>query len=344
MVHGGRPSAGVVRQWWLAVGALLCCLVGASVVLLLVGETWLAGLYAILAVFVVVGWSRFRRAWASVRLAPRPTLTAPALDAVGAKAIGPRGAANASPTRPTRQRHALGYVCVARDAIARELPRYSTVIKSWVAENEMRLTMIVHDVERGPGERGPRPALRWALERIAAGEADALVTARLAHLSPTVADLPPILRWFNSAQRTLIAIDFGLDTATDGGQLAASALAGVGGWERERLSARTRRGLEAARARGSGRGRPAVADVPELRERIAHMREQGMTLQAIADALNADGVATLRGGAKWRPSSVQRATGYRRPASPLPGIDLPGPAPEDDMAGPHAGETPTSFA
>ena len=48
-----------------------------------------------------------------------------------------------------------------------------------------------------------------------------------------------------------------------------------------------------------------------------------MTLQAIADALNADGVPTLRGGAMWRPSSVQRATGYRRPSSASRGIELP---------------------
>jgi hypothetical protein len=34
-----------------------------------------------------------------------------------------------------------------------------------------------------------------------------------------------------------------------------------------------------------------------------------MTLQAIADALNADGVPTLRGGTQWRPSSVQAAAG-----------------------------------
>ena len=48
-----------------------------------------------------------------------------------------------------------------------------------------------------------------------------------------------------------------------------------------------------------------------------------MTLQAIADVLNAEGVPTLRGGAMWRPSSVQRATGYRRPSSGSRGIELP---------------------
>ena len=43
------------------------------------------------------------------------------------------------------------------------------------------------------------------------------------------------------------------------------------------------------------------------------MRTAGMTLQAIADVLNSEGVPTLRGGAMWRPSSVQSAAGYRRP-------------------------------
>jgi hypothetical protein len=41
-----------------------------------------------------------------------------------------------------------------------------------------------------------------------------------------------------------------------------------------------------------------------------------MTLQAIADRLNEEGVPTLRGGEKWRPSSVQAAVGYRRPPRP----------------------------
>jgi hypothetical protein len=43
------------------------------------------------------------------------------------------------------------------------------------------------------------------------------------------------------------------------------------------------------------------------------MRAEGMTLQAIADRLNAEGVPTLGGGAMWRPSSVHYAAGYRRP-------------------------------
>jgi hypothetical protein len=60
-------------------------------------------------------------------------------------------------------------------------------------------------------------------------------------------------------------------------------------------------------------GRPAVADRPSLKHRIVDMRASGMTLQAIADTFNDEGVPTVRGGAKWRPSSVQAAAGYKRP-------------------------------
>jgi DNA invertase Pin-like site-specific DNA recombinase len=86
----------------------------------------------------------------------------------------------------------------------------------------------------------------------------------------------------------------------------------VSGWERERLRERTQKGLQAARLNG----RRAVADDPELRERIARMRAHGMTLQAIADRLNEEGVPTVRGGAKWRPSSIQAAAGYKRRPRP----------------------------
>jgi hypothetical protein len=52
----------------------------------------------------------------------------------------------------------------------------------------------------------------------------------------------------------------------------------------------------------------------ELRERIGTMRAANMTMQAIADRLNAEGVPTLRGASEWRPSSIQAALGYRRPS------------------------------
>ena len=63
---------------------------------------------------------------------------------------------------------------------------------------------------------------------------------------------------------------------------------------------------------GRPRGRPALADDPELVERITSMRAHGMTLQGIADQLNEEGVPTVRGGVEWRPSSVRGGLGYKR--------------------------------
>jgi peptidoglycan hydrolase-like protein with peptidoglycan-binding domain len=73
----------------------------------------------------------------------------------------------------------------------------------------------------------------------------------------------------------------------------------------------THNGLHTPR-NGHHRKRPALADNPELVERIVQMRAQGMTLQAIADRLNEEGVPTVRGGAEWRPSSVRSGLGYKR--------------------------------
>jgi DNA invertase Pin-like site-specific DNA recombinase len=182
----------------------------------------------------------------------------------------------------------------------------------------LELVELVREREPRDGKGRERPGLGYALARIAAGEARGLVVSELSRLSRSAAELGEVLEWFARSRARLVAVAQGLDTDEREGRLAARTLIEVSGWERERLSERTRQGLQAAR-RGNRRGaRRAVADDPELRERIVRMRAEGMTLQAIADHLNESGVPTVRGGAKWRPSSVQAAVGYkRRPRSRL---------------------------
>jgi DNA invertase Pin-like site-specific DNA recombinase len=276
------------------------------------GPVWLMYLYGALAVVLAAGRLWLARRSRSPAAPPASPAPAPAPPPSGIKA-------------PVARRRALGYVCVPQP-VNGSLDEPTGAIAACCEERGLDLQRIVRDAVDAGGDHA-RPALAWALERIAKGEADVLVVPRLRDVSSNVANLPPLLRWFNDPSRTLIAIDMGIDTSTEAGRVAAEALAGVGGWEHQRLSERTRRGLEAARSRGGTSGRAAVADVPELQDRIAAMREQGMTLQAIADRLNEEGVPTLRGGAMWRPSSVQRATGYRRPSANDRGIELPRSAP-----------------
>jgi len=76
-------------------------------------------------------------------------------------------------------------------------------------------------------------------------------------------------------------------------------------WERVAPRIRSHDSLEARRLAGLPNGRPSIAMNAGLAARIRAMRDRGMTLQAIADSLNAEHVPTIRGGAKWRRSSLQ---------------------------------------
>lgn len=208
----------------------------------------------------------------------------------------------------------LGYVRVSTAEQAESgygLAAQERAIADACERRDVELLELVRD-EGQSGKSLDRPGLVSVLERIAAGDADGLIVAKLDRLSRSVIDFGLLLEWFTEADATLLALDLGVDTSTPGGRLVANVFASVAEWERDTIAARTRDGLAALRAQGKPTGRPAVADRPELADRIHVMRGAGMTLQAIADQLTAEGVPTARGAAKWAPSSVQSAAGYKR--------------------------------
>ena len=195
-----------------------------------------------------------------------------------------------------------------------ELRNQTDTIAVACGRRGLSLLEVVREWEPARGHALDRPGLGYALEKISAGEAAGLVVANLSRLTRSVPELGRVLEWLSCSETRLIAAVPGLDTGDDGGRLAARTIIGLSHWERDRLVERTRKGMLEARRRGPR----SVADSPELKARIAGMRTAGMTLQAIADRLNAEGVPTVRGGSKWRPSSVQAATGYKRPVAVEP--------------------------
>ena len=206
----------------------------------------------------------------------------------------------------------IGYASADADQRARandELRRQVEEIASECERRGLRLLEVVRERDRQHRRPLKRPGLGYALEQIAAGNVTGLVVSDLSRLTHSLPDLGRVLEWLTRRDARFVAAGPGLDTEEEAGRLALRAVIEVSRWERERLAERTRNGMRAARRKGPA----SVADHPELSERIAGMRGAGMTLQAIADQLNADGIPTVRGGAKWRPSSVQAAAGYRRP-------------------------------
>jgi DNA invertase Pin-like site-specific DNA recombinase len=202
----------------------------------------------------------------------------------------------------------IGYVTLPRDAPPSDADIPVHAIEAACERCDWELVEVVTDRENGVSSL-ERPGLSRALEQIADGRARGLVVSDLRRLSRSIVDLGALVEWFRDAQAALVALDLGIDTSTPSGGELAATLVKLSGWERER---RTRGRLSAVK---TPTGRASVPDRAALVERINAMRAANMTLQAIADQLNAEGVPTLRGGQMWRPSSVQAALGYKRPGT-----------------------------
>jgi DNA invertase Pin-like site-specific DNA recombinase len=219
---------------------------------------------------------------------------------------------------------ALGYASVNGEGKSTaELDAQKRAIDRCVERLNLELVEVVREREPEKGKALDRAGLSYLIERIAAGDASCLVVTGLDRLSRSVAELGTIVQWLERNDVRLVAVDLGLDTANPAGRATAHALASVAGWERERLSERTRKGLAAARSKRHASKGGSAGDWPDIRKRIAAMRADGMTLQAIADVLNREGVPTPRGGTEWRPSSVQSAAGYKRRSRVKEVEDLP---------------------
>ena len=190
-----------------------------------------------------------------------------------------------------------------RAAIAAAADREGWAVTEWA----------VDDGETG--KNTDRPALRGALETVAAGRADGLVAAKLDRVARSVIDFSTLLGWFVAADATLAVLDPAIDTSTPSGRLVANVFAAVAEWEADVIAERTSAALQAKRASGLPICRPSVADNDDLLGRIRALSASGASMHSIARTLNTEGVPTLRGGAQWRASSVQAALGYRRPRS-----------------------------
>ena len=149
-----------------------------------------------------------------------------------------------------------------------------------------------------------RPALAEALNLLAAGEADALIVAKLDRATRSVADLCDLLDRSDRQGWDFVALDLGIDTSTPMGRAMAQMSGVFAELERKMIGQRTADALAALKASGRRLGRP-VEQSTEARARIAAEHADGLKLRAIAAGLNADAVPTARGG-RWHASTIRR--------------------------------------
>ena len=166
---------------------------------------------------------------------------------------------------------------------------------------------VVYLVDEASAKDLRRPALAGALEDLTAGRAGVLVVAKLDRLSRSALDFLGLMARAAAEGWKIIALDLDVDMTTPQGEFMATVMAGFATFERRLISQRTRDAMAVRRAQGRPISRPTVP--PDVAARIVAMREEGMTLQAIADVLNDDGVPTARGAPRWRHTAIRSALG-----------------------------------
>ena len=149
-----------------------------------------------------------------------------------------------------------------------------------------------------------RPGVQIALETLQAGDAGALVVAKLDRLSRSMLDFTTVMATASKQGWALVALDCAVDTTTPAGEAMANVLATFAQFERRLIGQRTREALAAKRASGVRLGRPVSLPVA-VSKRIAAERKAGRSLANIADMLNEEQVPTAQGGRRWWPSTVR---------------------------------------
>lgn len=176
-------------------------------------------------------------------------------------------------------------------------------------------------VEIESGKNDARPELAKALAFARRAKA-VLIVAKLDRLARSVAFVDGVMK---------SGVDFRAVDVPSANRMVLHILAAVAEAEAVAIADRTRAALQVAKARGvllgshreghpklsaealaMGRARgaasvraKAVRGLADLLPEIVGMRKSGLSLQAIADALNTDGQQTA-GGAAWRPTQVAR--------------------------------------
>lgn len=207
----------------------------------------------------------------------------------------------------------LGYARVSTEDQGMSGAGLAAQRQAIAAECERRGWELVETVEdRGYSARDlKRPGVQTALDTLKRGEAGALVVAKLDRLSRSMLDFTGLMATAQRQSWALVALDCAVDTTTPAGEAMANVLATFAQFERRLIGQRTKDAMAAKKAEGTVFGprtwKQRNGVVPEeVAERIRQERKGGATLQAIADSLAADGVPTVRGGARWWPSTIRQ--------------------------------------
>jgi DNA invertase Pin-like site-specific DNA recombinase len=149
-----------------------------------------------------------------------------------------------------------------------------------------------------------RPGVQEALRTLEAGDAKALVVAKLDRLSRSMIDFAAVMAKAQKQNWALVALDVAVDSSTPAGEAMVHMLATFAQFERRLIAQRTREALAVKKASGVRLGRPPTLPQAVVR-RIQRQRARGDSFRKIAADLNAAQVPTAQGGREWYAATVR---------------------------------------
>jgi DNA invertase Pin-like site-specific DNA recombinase len=212
-------------------------------------------------------------------------------------------------------RRAIGYVRVSTEGQADRgvsLDAQAEKIRAMATVHDVELVDVIVD----GGESGKslsRPGIDRMLGMVDRREVQIVIIAKLDRLTRSVRDLADLLEKFQRRGVALVSVGESLDTGSAAGRLVLNVMASVSQWEREAIGERTRDALRHKRAQGlragnvpfgyalaeDGQTLVACAEEQQVLTSLRGLREQRLSLRAIASELNARGLRTRCGG-PWR--------------------------------------------
>lgn len=130
------------------------------------------------------------------------------------------------------------------------------------------------------GSTRKRPELDKMLDQLREG--DVIVVAKYDRLARSLRDLLDLVETIKERGAGFRSLAEDIDTTTPAGRLVFHVFASMAQFERERISERTKEGLQAARKRGRIGGRPPALTADQKAE-VRRMRdEDGRSISAIA--------------------------------------------------------------
>lgn len=130
------------------------------------------------------------------------------------------------------------------------------------------------------GKKRVRPELDKLLEQLRAG--DVVVVTKYDRLARSLHDLLDIVKAIEERGAGFRSLAEDIDTTTPAGRLIFHVFASIAQFERERISERTKEGLQAARKRGRVGGRPPALTADQKVEAQRMRDEEGRSIAVIA--------------------------------------------------------------